>query len=187
MHSTVTGVFDRHTFLPVTKDANDIITAIASPVCNTSCHAWTPAALQGVKDNYNAALQALAKALKQRGYTFAGGYPYFSNKNWQTNHGATGGFGAGTGSNTMGAAFNFNLLRHDFGGFAHNSTYVKRLIYDSIDWINNGVINDGDVAAAIAALPDDPALKYGLNGETVVFNGATRLAALAYLNGGVRP
>ncbi len=190
MHSTVTGVFDRHTFLPVTKDTNDIITAIASPVCNTACHAWTPATLQGVKDSYNAALQALAKALKQRGYTFAGGFPYFSNKNWQTNHGATGGFGAGTNNvnaaNTMGAAFNFNLLRHDFGGFAHNSTYVKRLIYDSIDWINNGVI-DGDVAAAIAALPDDPALKYGLNGETVVFNAATRAAALAYLNGGVRP
>jgi len=185
MHSTAPGVFDRHTFLPVTKDANDTITSIASPVCD-ACHAFTPATLQGVKDGYNAALQTLAKALKQRGYTFAGGYPYFSNKNWQTNHGATGGFGPGTGANTLGAAFNFNLLRHDFGGFAHNDFYAKRLIYDSIDWINNGVI-DGDVAAAIAALPDDPALKYGLSGETVVFDAATRAAALAYLNGGVRP
>ncbi len=198
MHSTDTGVFDRHTFLPVTKDANGIITTIASPVCNTTaCHpgSWTPVTLQGKKDSYNAALQTLAKALKQRGYTFAGGYPYFSNKNWQTNHGATGGWGSAivpgsgglpAGSYTMGTAFNFNLLRHDFGGFAHNDFYAKRLIYDSIDWINNGIM-DGDVAAAIAALPDDPALKYGLSGETVVFNAATRAAALAYLNGGVRP
>ena len=51
----------------------------------------------------------------------------------------------------MGAAFNYNLLHHDFGAFAHNSLYAKRLIYDSIDWLNNKAM-DGDVKAALGVL-----------------------------------
>jgi hypothetical protein len=47
----------------------------------------------------------------------------------------------GTGQNNMGAAFNFNLLEHDPGAYAHNRMYVKRLIYDSIDWVDDGVMN----------------------------------------------
>lgn len=45
----------------------------------------------------------------------------------------------------MGAAFNYNLLYHDPGGYAHNRVYVKRLIFDSIDFIDNGVL-DGTIA-----------------------------------------
>lgn len=45
---------------------------------------------------------------------------------------------AGTGEANMGAAFNFNLLFHDYGAFAHNSRYVKRLLYDSFDDIDGG-------------------------------------------------
>jgi len=48
---------------------------------------------------------------------------------------------SGTGPNNMGAAFNFNLLEHDPGAFVHNRMYTKRLIYDSIDWVDNGVMN----------------------------------------------
>lgn len=46
-----------------------------------------------------------------------------------------------TGEMNMGAAFNFNLLYHDYGAFAHNSRYVKRLLYDSLDAIDDGVLN----------------------------------------------
>ena len=46
----------------------------------------------------------------------------------------------GTGPNNMGAAFNYNLLYHDFGAFAHNRFYAKRLIYDSISWLYDGNI-----------------------------------------------
>jgi len=49
--------------------------------------------------------------------------------------------GATTGKNNMGAAFNFNLLEHDPGAFAHNRFYAKRLIYDSIDWLDDNVMN----------------------------------------------
>jgi len=42
---------------------------------------------------------------------------------------------SGTGPNNMGAAFNYNVLYHDFGAFAHNRFYARRLIYDSISWL----------------------------------------------------
>jgi hypothetical protein len=49
--------------------------------------------------------------------------------------------GSTTGKNNMGAAFNFNLLEHDPGAYAHNRYYVKRLIYDSLDWLDDNLMN----------------------------------------------
>jgi len=63
----------------------------------------------------------------------------------------------GTGQNNMGAAFNFNLLEHDPGAYVHNRMYVKRLIYDSIDWVDDGTMNYS-VGATLKALP--PATTY---------------------------
>lgn len=186
--------FDRHTFLPVTKlgdpaRINDNITAIVTPLC-VNCHAgaFTPDTaggtnLQTFKTGYNAALAALAEALKQKGFEFQGGYPYFSGKNWAKP------YGKANGANTMGAAFNFNVLRHDYGGFAHNDVYVKRLIIDSIDFIVNGAVTPAPgpaVAALINGLPDDAALKYGLDGSTVNFNAAMKTNAINWL-GAARP
>jgi hypothetical protein len=75
-------------------------------------------------------------------------------KNWQTGGSSTFAWSGtacistansigtvGTGQNNMGAAFNFNLLEHDPGAYAHNRMYVKRLIYDSIDWVDDSVMN----------------------------------------------
>ena len=62
---------------------------------------------------------------------------------------------AETGQNNMGAAFNFNLLEHDPGAYVHNRMYVKRLIYDSIDWVDDGVMNYS-VGATLAALTTEP-------------------------------
>ncbi len=64
----------------------------------------------------------------------------------------------GTGQNNMGATFNFNLLEHDPGAYAHNRMYVKRLIYDSIDWVDDGVMNYS-VGATLNALPDTTTYK----------------------------
>ena len=50
----------------------------------------------------------------------------------------------GTGKDRMGAAFNYNLLEHDPGAFAHNSHYAKLLIFDSLDYLDNGVL-DGTI------------------------------------------
>jgi hypothetical protein len=61
--------------------------------------------------------------------------------------------GAVTGKNNMGAAFNFNLLLHDPGAYAHNSRYVKRLIYDAIDWLDDNRMNysTGETLSALDA------------------------------------
>jgi hypothetical protein len=56
----------------------------------------------------------------------------------------------GGGANTMGAFFNAGLLQNEPGAFAHNSLYSKRLIYDSIDWLSNGAL-DNDVESAISS------------------------------------
>jgi hypothetical protein len=48
-------------------------------------------------------------------------------------------------SYTMGAVYNFFMFYYDPGAFAHNSSYTKRLIYDSMDWLDNGKL-DGSVS-----------------------------------------
>jgi hypothetical protein len=49
-----------------------------------------------------------------------------------------------TGMDRMGAAFNYNFFVHDPGAFAHNSHYTKMLIFDSIDYLDNGQL-DGTI------------------------------------------
>ncbi|MBU5614571.1 PKD domain-containing protein [Geomonas azotofigens] len=101
-------------------------------------------------DEFASGLKALAAALAAKGFTpltDAAGkpqYPYFSTTNW-------GGHGDGPGN--LGAAFNYNLLVHDPGAFAHNPAYVKRLVRDSIDFLIFGGIDRGrDLSATIESL-----------------------------------
>jgi hypothetical protein len=82
---------------------------------------------------------------------------------------------AGTGQNNMGAAFNLNLLRHDYGAFTHNSVYVRRLIYDGIDWIDDNTLNN-TVEATINALP--------VGATEYTISAAQKTAAIKYLVGG---
>ena len=44
----------------------------------------------------------------------------------------------------MDADFNYNLLYHKPGAYAHNRYYTKRLIFDSIDWLDNNTL-DGTI------------------------------------------
>ena len=170
----------------------------ASPLPAGATAVTTGALLEQRRNGYKAALTVLASALKKRKFTFASSSPYFSNKNWQTRIGTapndTGGYGAGTGANTMGAAFNFNLLVHDPGGFAHNSTYAKRLIYDSIVWTATGAPTPAagqtiaDIINNTTLVPDDPALVATPVGAPVNYTGsvasATRNAAISWLTNG---
>ena len=54
-------------------------------------------------------------------------------------------------ADTMGATFNYMLLLKEPGAWAHNDYYARRLIYDSIDYIDNGLL-DNSVEATINAL-----------------------------------
>ena len=47
---------------------------------------------------------------------------------------------------------------HDPGAYVHNSKYVKRLLYDSIDWIDDGMLNYS-AGATLNALPAATAYK----------------------------
>ena len=53
------------------------------------------------------------------------------------------------GQRLTGAAFNLNLLTREPGAYAHNNQYAMTLIYDAIDYLDNGSIN-GSLAATVA-------------------------------------
>ncbi|MEI7817924.1 MAG: cytochrome c3 family protein, partial [Desulfuromonadales bacterium] len=42
---------------------------------------------------------------------------------------------------TLGAVYNYFMMYYDPGSFVHNRRYVKRLMYDSMDWLDDGVLN----------------------------------------------
>jgi hypothetical protein len=150
-----------HTLSPFTQySATD---KALNPVC-VNCHTargegsnaaitWlgddaTAATLQGTthKARYQAALEALRVQLAASGFHFFESHPYFfvapvtegftpaAVRNWITGTDPTGKL-------NMGAAFNYNLLKHDPGGVAHNRRYTRRLIYDSIDFMDDGILN----------------------------------------------
>ncbi len=61
-----------------------------------------------------------------------------------------------TGKPNMGAALNFALLHHELGAYAHNRYYTRRLIYDSIDWLDNGLMDD----TVLQTVTDEAAKRY---------------------------
>lgn len=149
-----------HLFYPVTFSSAGIITQVTTTTC-ASCHdgsyqqAWTPATLQAQRDGYASALAILGLLRNySSSLTVPGATKYpkgitngktNANPNWTL-------FAPGaphTGANTMGAVYNYSQIVADPAGFAHNSRYVRRLIYDSIDWLQDGILGDNDVESAI--------------------------------------
>lgn len=142
---------NKHKFTNVSTSGG-VITAITSTLCatcHTGAYALSAAILETEAEEYNASLDALAAALAAKGIHFyKGANPYFftapyvvggtntSYTNW------AGSWGINSWKDTMGAAFNLNLLAHDPGGYAHNRIYVKRLVWDSIDFIIDGTIGN---------------------------------------------
>jgi hypothetical protein len=139
---------EKHLYLPVKRGGNGDITEVTGRIC-INCHsgdyAMTPGFMNGLKSLLHDSLEALEVQLQNSGYTFLGGYPYFANRNWTS-------VADPSGKNNMGAAFNFNLLEHDPGAYAHNSFYTKRLMYDSIDWLDDNILNDSVAVTLDSAL-----------------------------------
>jgi len=133
---------------------NQSIAALESPVCNSVCHSWTATDLEKKKDGYRHALK-IFQTIVETSSNFTGRVPqyiastspYFFNQSSAgtkpQNYSKTSVAGNNTfkkwgNEGNMGAAFNLNLLFRDYGGFAHNDLYAKRLIFDSIDWLDSG-------------------------------------------------
>ncbi|MHB8713867.1 MAG: hypothetical protein ACYDAI_09950 [Trichloromonadaceae bacterium] len=151
-HMSSAGAGQSHSFDVVTKDVGEVITAINPSFCN-ACHtgalALAASDLNTLRSGFEAAIAALEAQLAAKGFPFQASFPYFASKNWGD---------ATTGPNNMGAAFNYNLLAHDPGAYAHNVRYASRLIWDSIDWLDDNILNNSTVAT-INALGLAPATR----------------------------
>lgn len=150
-----------HSFRPVafstepteTDPSVGVIGSVISQTC-AKCHnnatqpVWTASGLQTKRAGFQAALTVLYGLFYKQGVIISRtattwGIP--TNYNWNRLYGST------SGPDTMGAYTNYSVLKSDWGAYAHNDLYVKRLIYDSIDWLNDGFFNN-DVEAAINSL-----------------------------------
>lgn len=144
-----------HLFVNVKKDSDGKIIEITSKVC-ASCHtgqyALTPEKLTEEEEGYKAAIEAAKAVMATKGIVFSPNYPYWYTstntpyRNWAAL------YGKAKAKDVMGAAFNINLLAHDPGGYAHNRFYVKRLLWDSIDFITDGTLGNLDMTATIDSL-----------------------------------
>lgn len=148
-----------HSFDVVEKDGGGKITALKSTSC-VECHsgaygtalvtedttidgtlhtaADAAAFLEHEAEGFHGGLALLEAELIADGLTFTGGYPYFAGASW-TNEG------------NFGAAHNYNYLHHEPGAYAHNRIYAKRLIFDSIDWLQNGALTGTIDVSAVSA------------------------------------
>jgi len=147
-------------------------TAAAGNTACGSCHGGlTDAILEDSKHEFHLALEELNQALAARGIHFFPAHPYFYQAangqggaftNWESVATALGvGLGVdptGTGwKNVMGAAFNYNLIEHDPGAFAHNRQYALKLIQDSIDFLADGAVDGLGTSPVVAAVIADTA------------------------------
>jgi hypothetical protein len=129
---------ESHIFLPVRKDDTDQVIELTTftETCS-DCHGGPEELIDRINElaeQYEAALEALRLELAANGYVYLGGYPYFAATDWTSASDPTG-------KNNMGAAFNYNLLAHDPGAYVHNLQYTRKLIYDSIDYLDDGLLN----------------------------------------------
>lgn len=164
----------KHLFLPVEK-TGDTVTAITSNLCAT-CHVdeyeLSPDELNHEKHMLHASLDALKHFLGLRGFYYRPSHPYFFTD-------PVAGVGVtdwvlaapfDNGKHNMGAAFNYNFLHHEPGAYAHNRYYTKRLIYDSIDWLDDGSLNDS-VNASLTAL-DGVTYTWKADAMTYILSGS---------------
>jgi hypothetical protein len=146
-----------HTLHIFTKDQTGAVTAVNSTLC-VVCHSTYPMDVAAANSNitgFQAALGALQAQLQSQGvYYYPNGVPnapggtYFADasNNPITDWTAVGVTGT-DGTNNMGAAFNLQLLTKEPGAYAHNRLYTKRLIFDSLDWLQNASIS-GHIAVS---------------------------------------
>ena len=141
-----------HLFLPVEKDGGGTITALTTydetcSICHNGVDETEPEMVTLLNDlatGYEAALDALKAELDSAGFFFFPSYPYFFKglppifPNWLTDWDP---LDNGSGKDNMGAAFNYYLLYHEPGAYVHNLQYSKKLIYDSIDYLDDATFN----------------------------------------------
>jgi trimeric autotransporter adhesin len=122
----------------------------ADTLC-AGCHgtALTAGQLSEDRGSYLNALVVLRAQLAAKGFVYSDSTRSFANTNWGAGQG---------GGNTMGAAFNFVLLANEPGAYTHNPEYARQLIFDSIDFLDNGQFDDSVLTLAVPNLRDSQAI-----------------------------
>jgi hypothetical protein len=153
-----------HTFSPVTKDSLGTITAINNQaLCNT-CHtpggtfAITPAILEEESAGYAEATTILNN--------WVGNIAGFTNYLGLAITSANATNPATVPINAYGAFQNGQFNANEPCAYVHNRFYIKRLIFDSIDWMDNGVLN-GAISFNATTFPN-AATWFGKAGATGV-------------------
>jgi len=123
-----------HTFAAVEKDDSGIITDIVATNC-VDCHsgnyALTPAILNEESAGYQDAGQLLLDIINEA--------------NELTNYTGATINQSNAEDNDRRAFQNSKIATEEKAGYAHNRYYVKRLIFDGIDWAEDGAI-DGTIS-----------------------------------------
>ena len=132
------------------EDTGEITAITSQALCNT-CHDGTSAlvmnatVLQGLRDQYADVLQYFADvAYAANGQTNYAGVTFSNNAFLQSRGDDV------AGQNDYGALQNVKNMTSDGGiwGYAHNSIYAKRIIFDSLDWLDNADL-DGSITIPV--------------------------------------
>jgi len=154
-----------HTLEVVTGSLGSVTAIDAYTKVCSNCHASESTlvtTLNTDETGFSEALDEMDTLLQAQGIYYCASYPYF-----KTAASCGGGFYTSwPDKDTIGSAFNLNLLKNIPGAYVHNKVYVQRLIYDSIDFLDNGAFDDTVAATLTAASATD---------------------ALTFLGGGSRP
>ncbi|GFE60346.1 cytochrome C [Geobacter sp. AOG2] len=169
------------TILDIVSNAQVCSNAACHSSTNVNSALWVAGAngnLQAIKNGFAAAMEALNQMLLSPGQnpanklkpTATGAYKTdwtlaFGNAVVPGSGDPRSGLSASSdiitqAAYTFGAAFNYEMLMADSGAYAHNSLYAKRLIYDSLDWLNNGIM-DNDAKTALDYLVTQGVLTSG--------------------------
>jgi hypothetical protein len=149
-----------HTFDPI-EESGDTITKINNQaLCNT-CHGagMTPAALEKASSGFEEA----STILNNYNSNLAGFTNYLNLAITSDNYSDT----VAVPNDAYGAWQNGKIVSDEPCAYVHNPTYAKRIVFDSIDWMDNGVL-DGTISFDATAFPEAAAwfFKPGASGVT---------------------
>lgn len=138
-------------------------------LCHKDAHALTVDEMNTLKTDYKNRITALTLALQARGLYYypsaveiSGSRSNFGNvatptaladitNNWTglSAFGVSAGLDATTAAKYLkGSAWNLIVTHDDPAGYVHNSKYTGDLLYDSLDYLDDGLLNQSITAAA---------------------------------------
>ena len=131
-----------HTFKAIDETSGKI--KAYDNLCS-KCHTDEQEVMEAMEKNrkgFEASLEVIKNLLANKGiYYNPYAYPYFYPSPNPEEQIFPNAYRDWSDKDTLGAAFNLNLLYHEPGAFVHNSNYTKQIIYDTIDFLDDGELD----------------------------------------------